>query len=819
MPIGGSTFESSIRQIKEERESLQELYNELREEYRNCKTKSDKKDLLVEIEQIEEESQSQTAIADANDLTFMLTARLDEMKSVRENMEIKLGYVNVRLQRDENSNDDEREGREIHDEDAEESSTQNDSVPSCSQNPAPNTRPIIQTEVARTNLRSIKPPQATLLKFYGNPDEFPEYWAVFEALVHNCNELDVMEKILLLKESLRGKAQTAIEGIKLVPENYTWIIDTLKESYCNYTTNRSQIVQKLVNMRFAFNTADSCTGVFDQIRVLTNHMISAGYDVRKTYDPMWCETILSKFPEDIVKPGLVASQSQDKQTIDDLLALLKKEIAAKSYVESRLCHKQFNGVNRSKDKSINPRPTSGVICSFCHKSNHLSMQCRTVTDPNTRRKILKEQNCCWKCCSSSHKSFDCQKPDCGQKHHISVCFKNEQPQNNRNFNQGNKIANGGQNYQKPQNWQGRDQNRRRDFQKPSPANSQTGARMNSFEHTSANKQLILMTAEGNIWNAKEGEYEKILFFFDSGAQKTVTEENLADRLGLPRHTTEICTMSGIGGHIECFKSHIVPVRLGTAFGEEIDITIQTKPVITNGFPSVNLDQKDIEFLKTNNLCLANTKLRGEHQNPHILVGLDYYHDLVTNPANGMQTPSGFHIAKTVFGPTIYGRGIGNVSATASAMYHSLTNICTPTEEELLQKIFEIDGLGITQNECQGDEKAQKYFEEYSQKISSENSVITAPFPLKENVTELEDKYSVAIGRLESLQVALQNNPEQLIWYKSLVQKYADEGIIETFQRASQDAAGIYYMPHSGVWRPHKKAPLIIVFDASSTLPK
>ncbi|KAK6762167.1 hypothetical protein RB195_023036 [Necator americanus] len=188
-----------------------------------------------------------------------------------------------------------------------------------------------------------------------------------------------------------------------------------------------------------------------------------------------------------------------------------------------------------------------------------------------------------------------------------------------------------------------------------------------------------MTAEGNIWNVRKKDYEKALFFFDSGAQKTVIEENLAEQLGLSKNTTEICTMSGIGGHIEYFESHKVSAKLGTAFGEEICITIQTKPDITNGFPSVKLNVEDIEFLKTKTICLANSKLRGEHQNPHVLVGLDYYHDLVTDPANRIRTPSGFHTAKTVFGPTIYGQGIN-------------------------KKMFELDGLGIMPEETQGDEK-------------------------------------------------------------------------------------------------------------------
>ncbi|KAK6763013.1 hypothetical protein RB195_023642 [Necator americanus] len=114
-----------------------------------------------------------------------------------------------------------------------------------------------------------------------------------------------------------------------------------------------------------------------------------------------------------------------------------------------------------------------------------------------------------------------------------------------------------------------------------------------------------MTNEENVWNCNKREFEKMLVFFDSGAQKTVIEESLPERFGLYRGKAEICTISGIGGHIECFKSHIVHMRIGTAFGEVINMKIQTKPAITSGFPSVNLSPVDIEFLKENSICVTN----------------------------------------------------------------------------------------------------------------------------------------------------------------------------------------------------------------------
>ncbi|KAK6061825.1 hypothetical protein COOONC_00505, partial [Cooperia oncophora] len=77
------------------------------------------------------------------------------------------------------------------------------------------------------------------------------------------------------------------------------------------------------------------------------------------------------------------------------------------------------------------------------------------------------------------------------------------------------------------------------------------------------EQLVLMTAEGN----------KVLFFFDTGARKTVIKEAFAERLSLPKLTTE--TSTGV----------------------------------------------DAEFLQARELFIANSQIRGKRQVPQILVVL------------------------------------------------------------------------------------------------------------------------------------------------------------------------------------------------------
>ena len=47
-------LQSNIKRIREANENLQKLYNEVCDQYENCKNKYDKRDILLELEQIKE---------------------------------------------------------------------------------------------------------------------------------------------------------------------------------------------------------------------------------------------------------------------------------------------------------------------------------------------------------------------------------------------------------------------------------------------------------------------------------------------------------------------------------------------------------------------------------------------------------------------------------------------------------------------------------------------------------------------------------------------------------------------------------------------
>ncbi|XGW33713.1 hypothetical protein V3C99_017834 [Haemonchus contortus] len=563
----------------------------------------------------------------------------------------------------------------------------------------------VQLDTEDAICRTLKPSQLKLPRFYGDEEDFPEYWAVFRTLVHDNKVLSTLEKMLLLKDSLRGRAEIAVKGIQLVPKNYNWMIEALEKKYGNKPINRAKIVQKLIDMRPAANNAAACNNVFDKIRMLINQMVSAGQDIRIAQDALWTEKILEKFPYSIVKNVLITTQSKDEVKIEDIMSELEKEIEAKKFVESRLRNFSKHDHNGGRQRySSEELYEVSKACVFCKNTNHTSSYCRTVVGINERRDILKKEQLCWKCFADSHRSSECPKKNCSrckQMHDVSVFFATGPVQKGNGSNDFNRPSSGFQPRNnialEPRNplqirgerqpWNGNDSNdarNNRPFQgRATTNNACVNSDNTNNQATEAKEQIVLMTAEGSVWNYNTDQFEKVRCFFDTGAQKTLIRERTAQDLALPRQSREMCAVSGIGGHIERFQSDVVILKVLTAHGMEIDRKDQTKPIITSGFSSVNLSKEDKHFLQRNELWLCNPRVKGEHQTPQILVGPDYYYHLVPPDSKLIQLPSVLHIAKTVFGHGIHGRGIIPTQSNSSGIHERCRSLSNDSESKQL----------------------------------------------------------------------------------------------------------------------------------------
>ncbi|EYC20177.1 hypothetical protein Y032_0022g494 [Ancylostoma ceylanicum] len=171
---------SCLSQIKTGIDSLQSKIDKMELQYANAKSKTEQKELIQEIEDFEKESKYSEILQEAEGFQYVVEVNIADTK-------IKLRKVQLKLKLPVQC-------------DISEESTSTSGESNRTTNPA---REIEEIPEENRRCRLAKPPP----KFYGNQEEFPEYWALYESLIDNCNELTTIEKIVLLKESLKGPAE------------------------------------------------------------------------------------------------------------------------------------------------------------------------------------------------------------------------------------------------------------------------------------------------------------------------------------------------------------------------------------------------------------------------------------------------------------------------------------------------------------------------------------------------------------------------------------------------------------------------------------
>ncbi|GFT55035.1 uncharacterized protein TNCV_2325441 [Trichonephila clavipes] len=78
---------------------------------------------------------------------------------------------------------------------------------------------------------SLKLPQLQIPQFDGHILKFSDFFAQFEAAIHNISNLSDVEKYNYLKSYLTDEAEIAIRGLTLSANNYTIALNIIKEGF------------------------------------------------------------------------------------------------------------------------------------------------------------------------------------------------------------------------------------------------------------------------------------------------------------------------------------------------------------------------------------------------------------------------------------------------------------------------------------------------------------------------------------------------------------------------------------------------------------
>uniref|UniRef100_A0A7I4YK08 CdvA domain-containing protein n=1 Tax=Haemonchus contortus TaxID=6289 RepID=A0A7I4YK08_HAECO len=186
-----------IKIIKSSRDSLQSLVDKLEKEFDEAKTRGNKKDLINDIEDIDSEYKFTEKIARANEMIYVLEARLTESRNKLQKLAQKLGINPKRSEIAQRNGAKEDETKNQSTEDPE-----TDGDLAWLSEDMSDKLDNVHFDAEDAICRTLKPSQLKMPRFYGDEEDFPEYWAVFRTLVHDNKVLSTVEKNAAPKRQL-----------------------------------------------------------------------------------------------------------------------------------------------------------------------------------------------------------------------------------------------------------------------------------------------------------------------------------------------------------------------------------------------------------------------------------------------------------------------------------------------------------------------------------------------------------------------------------------------------------------------------------------
>lgn len=401
-------LECAIKQLREKRTFLLKSYEDMYEEYRNCKTKSEKKDLMVEIDQIEEESQLEKNINDGNNLILKLMTKAAEYRCANEMIGLKLGYIAYKSAASSATTKIEQKFQVKH-------CTFDHNTVNC----ILGLGSFERNQALQGTRQSKKHPQASLSGVH-KINEVVKNRSESEHLIHQPDDLGPIRRATPPRKSLRNRTKAAKENGRILPPYHTCIAKRLKSTNCN-TMGALQVVAKnLSNRRPVRTSFSSCIPVSHSNRRLRNQTIGSEHNVCHTRHLMREETTSCGLLRGVVKPLQLAGKSQDRQTAEDLLAHPKIG-AADNGCGDNIHGRQQTCSTHASHRNLNQRWRSGSVCHFCRKSSHGSMTCKGNAGRGICQRAFRDGCKFTKICSSRFEKFSQNKG----KHQAFVRFSYE----------------------------------------------------------------------------------------------------------------------------------------------------------------------------------------------------------------------------------------------------------------------------------------------------------------------------------------------------------------------------------------------------------
>ena len=656
-----------------------------------------------------------------------------------------------------------------------------------------------------------KLPKLTLPKFTGDATKWTTFWDSFSSAIHMSEDLNEVDKFQYLKSLLEGAAAETISGLPLTSSNYNHAV--LNKRF----GSKQVIISKHIEMLMQLPKV-SDTGDLKQLRQLLDKTESAVRSLQgigisiDTYGTFLTPVIMAKIPQEL---RLILSRGMsDEWDLDTLIKSFAEELQIRERCalgpvteQSKMREKREFGYGLRFGQSKRP-PTSSTLvsykdrpqqnkemwCTFC-SGPHPSARCAVVTEPEAKKRILRQKGRCFGCLRSGHVSRDCQARcyRCGGKHHVSLC--------------------GVQNFA-PQFTQARRTNQ-----------EQTVSTNLYFTQDVKNNSVLLQTARARVGNPNGGNSCHVRVLFDSCSQRSYISTRLRSKLGLPSFGSETVLIKTFGNNEASLKKcDIVQFALECQDQLKVFVNAYEVELICGPIANQTIEIAQQSYPHLQGLPLADYSRGDEDLEVDIMIGADYYWSIVQNhvvrgESHGpvaVRTRLGYVLS----GPTNIAGALQ--SSSSVNMSHVMKTECQVVEEDLksvdvslkeeLNKFWDYDTLGVKNRE-------EEFYEDYLAKVKFNGSRYEVSLPFKEEHPTIPDNYLVAQKRLSSSLARLKSKPDILQQYDDVIKDQLNSGVVELVDKSRDQEVipgTVHYIPHKEVVKEDRTTTkLRVVYDASA----
>ncbi|UYV75786.1 hypothetical protein LAZ67_13001348 [Cordylochernes scorpioides] len=409
----------------------------------------------------------------------------------------------------------------------------------------------INTKIEETK---INLPKFSLPSFKGDLDQWLDFKTTFENTIINNSSLNNIQKFKYLQSSLSGDAASIIKGFSLTPDTFdkAWLAlneryhctRDLAYKYCNNILNIKYI--KVTNSR-------NIIELIDTVKLNLRNLELLGINEEQVGNMLLTTSILKKIDRKYISYS------------SRLINILEKHRKGLDHINGKIYQKEDNVRKTFKTYQVN---TNIIKCTYCNSSHKLGT-CQEIAklSLDDRIKFVRSKNLCINCLGVNHYANHCKITTtcevCNKKHqttlHIIIIIKD------------GKVL----------------------FQLPNTKLIQTVNHTVLSNNTSIlETNIFLSTVLIKVFNSNNDELI-CRALIDSGAQKSLITETLADKLNIAQEHTKV-KIAGFNSTIHSQVNKIIKIKLSSIYDnfKPIDIIIGADLYLDLIEPGLNKGPRD-----------------------------------------------------------------------------------------------------------------------------------------------------------------------------------------------------------------------------------